>query len=118
MSLPNTGGREEKIICEFNSFNHYPKALESLLIALSALPLDALELGATPLGLFPPLLLQCLLPLLSPPPLSSALSESRFISFSVLLQGQLKSTVVPPVVGQVGQFRYSHSSVWLGICLV
>ena len=37
------------------------------------------DLEAAPLELFPPLLLQCLLPLLSPPPLSSVLSESRFI---------------------------------------
>ena len=33
MSLPSTGGREEKMICAFNSFSCYPKALKSLLIA-------------------------------------------------------------------------------------
>ena len=44
--------------------------------------------------------------------------ESRFVSFSVLLQGQLTSILVPPVVDQVGQFQCSHSPAWLGVCLV
>ena len=74
-----------------------------IILRVSALPLDALDLGAAALDLFPPLLLQCLLPLLSPSPLSSALAESRFISFSILLQGQLISVVVPPVDDHVGQ---------------
>lgn len=75
-----------------------------------------LDLEATPLDLFPALLLQCLLPLLSPPPpFSNALSESRFVSFSVLLQGQLTS-IVPPVVDHVGQFQNSHSPAQLGVC--
>ena len=48
-----------------------------------------LELGAAPLDLFPPL--------------PSVLTESRFVLFSVLLQGQLTSILVLLVVDQVGQ---------------
>jgi len=79
------------------------------------LPMD---LRGAPLDLFPPLLLQCLLPLLSLPPLSSVLSELGFVSFSVLLQRQQTLTLVPPVVDHVGQFQCSHSPAWLGVCLV
>ena len=55
-----------------------------ILLGVSSLSLDHLDLGATPLDLFPPLLLQCLLPLLSPPLLSSVLNKAMLISFSVL----------------------------------
>ena len=62
-------------------------------ILLRAPPLDSgvvpLELGAAPLDLFPPL--------------PSVLTELRFILFSVLLQGQLTSILVPLVVDQIGQ---------------
>ena len=55
MSLPSTGGREEKMICAFNSFSCYPKALKSLLIALdphvaaSSLPIWKSSKGLWPL---------------------------------------------------------------------
>ena len=77
-------------------------------VLLRAPPLDSgvlpLDLRATPLDLFAPL--------------SSLLTELRFILFSVLSQGQLTSVVVPPVVDQVGQFQCSHPPARLGVCLV
>lgn len=36
VQFPNTGGREEKMSCAFNSFSRHPKALKSLLIALDS----------------------------------------------------------------------------------
>ena len=53
-------------------------------------------------------------------PLSSSFfcSESRFVLFSLLLQGQLTSILVPLVVDQVGQSRCSYSPTQLGVCLV
>ena len=49
---------------------------------------------------------------------SSFCSESRFVSFSVLLQGQLTSILVPLVVDQVGQSQCSYSPAQLRVCLV
>lgn len=57
-------------------------------------------------------------PLLSPPPLYSILNKVTPFSFSILLQGQLTSILVPPVIDQVTQFQCSFSPACLKVFLI